>query len=96
MVAHALYADRFGNVALDLDPEDLAAGLAGARRPLEVRAPDGRFEASWTRHLRRRRPRGAAALRGLAGRMALAVNGGSAAGLLDLSADDEVELTPAL
>ena len=92
VVAHALYADRFGNVALDLDASGAEAGSLAPGGQLEVRAPDGRFEAIWAGTF-------AEAARGdlllhqdSSGRMALAVNGGSAAGLLNLEPDAEVEL----
>ena len=94
VVAHALYSDRYGNVSLDLDPEDAAAGNLSPAGRIEVRAPDGRFEASWTDTFVDVGRGELLLYRSAAGRMVLAVNGGSAAGLLDLSADDEVELRP--
>ena len=47
VLAHALHADRYGNVSLDLDPDGAAAGSLAPGGRIEVRAPDGRFEASW-------------------------------------------------
>jgi len=94
VVADALFSDRYGNVALDLLPDDAVSGglVPGGR--LEVRAPDGRFEASWTDTF-------ADVARGelllyanASSRLSLAVNGGNAAGLLDLEPDAEVELRP--
>ena len=62
VVAHALYADRYGNVALDLDPRTLRpAGLAAGRRDRGAR-PRRPLRGELDRHLRRRRPRGAAAV----------------------------------
>jgi S-adenosylmethionine hydrolase len=92
ILAHALYADRFGNVTLDLDSGGAERGALSPGGRLAVRAPDGRFEAIWAQTF-------ADAARGdlllyedSSRRMALAVNGGSAEGLLDLAPDSEVEL----
>jgi S-adenosyl-L-methionine hydrolase (adenosine-forming) len=94
VVAPVLYADRFGNVVLSLPAGGAEHGSLTRGNTLEVRAPDGRFEAVWLRAF-------AEAGRGdlllhedSSGRMALAVNGGSAEGLLNLKPDDEVELRP--
>jgi S-adenosylmethionine hydrolase len=94
VVAHALYSDHFGNVALDLDG-DLAreAGLAPGGR-LELRAPDGRFDAAWARTFADSAPGDLLLYEDSSHRLALAANGGSAAGLLDLAPDSEVVLRP--
>jgi S-adenosylmethionine hydrolase len=92
VLAHALLADRFGNVALDLDAEGAEAGSLTPGGELEVRAPDGRFEARWAGTFEDVERGDLLLYRDSSGRMALAVNGGSAAGLLDLGPDDEVEL----
>jgi S-adenosyl-L-methionine hydrolase (adenosine-forming) len=94
VVAHALYSDRYGNVSLDLDPEGAAAGSLVPGGRIEVRAPDGRFEASWTDTFVDVGRGELLLYRSSSGRMVLGVNGGSAAGLLDLDPDDEVELRP--
>lgn len=92
--AHALLADRYGNVSLDLDPEGAErAGLAPGGR-VELRAPDGRFEATWTSTFAEVAPGDLLLYRNASGRMALAANGGSAEGLLALEPDSEVELRP--
>ena len=94
VVAHALYADRFGNVALDLDRETAAGSpLEGAER-LEVKAPDGSFQARWTRTFADVERGEVLLYEDSSGALALAVNGGSAAGLLNLKPDDEVILRP--
>jgi S-adenosyl-L-methionine hydrolase (adenosine-forming) len=93
-IAHALGSDRFGNVRLDLDADALAGGPLAPGGQLEVRAPDGRFEATWARTFADV-GRGDLLLYEDSSRaLALAVNGGSAAGLLDLGPNDEVELRP--
>jgi S-adenosylmethionine hydrolase len=95
VVAHALYADRFGNVALDLDGRAAAdSPLAGSDR-IDVKAPDGRFEARWTRTFADVGRGEVLLYEDSSGALALAVNGGSAAGLLDLKPDDEVVLRAA-
>ncbi len=94
VVAHALYADRFGNVTLDLGPEALADGPIAPGDRLEVRAPDGRFEATWARAFADVERGDLLLYEDSARTLALSVNGGSAAGLLDLKPDDEIELLP--
>jgi S-adenosylmethionine hydrolase len=94
VVAHALYADRYGNVALDLDRDSAAGSPIGGADRIEVRAPDGRFEARWTRTFADVARGDVLLFEDSSGRLALAVNGGSAAGLLDLKPDDEVVLLP--
>jgi S-adenosyl-L-methionine hydrolase (adenosine-forming) len=92
--AHALLADRYGNVSLDLDTAGArAAGLEAGGR-FEARAPDGRFEGTWTRTFGEVGRGDLLLYDNASGRMTLAVNGGSAAGLLDLAPDSEVELRP--
>lgn len=92
--AHALFADRYGNVSLDLDAEGAGqAGLEPGGR-LELRAPDGRFQAVWADTFAGVAPGDLLLYRNASGRMTLAANGGSAAGLLDLAPDAEIELRP--
>jgi len=94
VLAHALYADRFGNVSLDLRAGDLAAGPLREGGDVAVKAPDGEFEARWARTFADV-PRGELLLlEDSSGALSLAVNGGSAAGLLALDPDAEVELRP--
>lgn len=93
-LAHVLLADRYGNASLDLDP---AAAREASLEPdgrFEARAPDGRFEGVWTRTFAEVARGDLLLYENASGRMTLAVNGGSAAGLLDLAPDAEVELRP--
>ena len=61
---------------------------------LALRAPDGRFEALWARTFADVSPGEVLLFEDSSGAMALAVSGGSAAGLLDLEPDREVTLRP--
>jgi S-adenosylmethionine hydrolase len=94
VTAHVLFADRFGNVTLDLDAAGAGEGSLRTGGRLEIRAPDGRFEAGWARTFGDTVRGDLLLYEDSSGRMALAVNGGSAAGLLDLEPDSEVELRP--
>ncbi len=94
VVAHALHADRFGNVTLDLSADQLAGGPLSAGGRVEVRAPDGRFEARWVTTFADVGAGDVLLYEDSSRSMALSVNGGSAAGLLDLEPDAEVVLRP--
>ncbi|MDP9134411.1 MAG: SAM-dependent chlorinase/fluorinase [Actinomycetota bacterium] len=94
VVAHALYADRFGNVSLDLDAQQLAQGPLKPGGAVALRAPDGRFEGRWARTFADVERGEILLFEDSSGSISLAVNGGSAAGLLNLGPDDEVELRP--
>jgi S-adenosylmethionine hydrolase len=94
VVAHALVADRFGNVTLDLAAAQLADTPLSLGAELRVEAPDGPFEARRVQTFAEVAPGELLLLEDSSGSMALAVNGGSAAGLLNLEPDDEVTLRP--
>lgn len=94
VVAHALHADRFGNVRLDLTAAQLADGPLSAGGRVEVRAPDGRFDARWVTTFADVGAGDVLLYEDSSRSMALSVNGGSAAGLLDLEPDAEVVLRP--
>ena len=90
LLAHVLYADRFGNLVLDAQPGD--SGERTAERIL-IRAGGREFEGV----------RGATFADGSgglvvyddsSGRLGIAVDGGSAAELLGVGRDDEVRLEP--
>lgn len=95
VVTHALYADRYGNVSLDLDAEGAKSGSLAPGARLKLQAPDGRFDAAWVRTFADSARGDVLLYEDSSRRLALAVNGGSAAGLLDLKPDDEVILRPA-
>lgn len=94
VVAHAIHRDAYGNVTLDLDASMLAAGPLRPGERLEVRAPDGRFEALWARTFSDVGPADVLLFEDSSGALALAVSGGSAAGLMNLEPDSEVTLRP--
>ena len=72
----------------------LAGGPLRPGDALEVRAPDGRFEAVWARTFADVGPADVLLFEDSSGALALAVSGGSAAGLMDLRPDREVTLRP--
>ncbi len=94
LVAHSLYADHYGNVTLDASADQAReAGLRPGGR-IDLRAPDGRFDAIWTSTFGDVQPGEVLLHEDSSRRLSLAVNNGSAAGLLDLHPDSEVELRP--
>jgi len=94
IVAHAIHEDGYGNITLDLDASMLAGGPLRPGDALEVRAPDGRFEAVWASTFTDVGPADVLLFEDSSGALALAVSGGSAAGLMDLRPDREVTLRP--
>jgi S-adenosyl-L-methionine hydrolase (adenosine-forming) len=94
VVAHALHVDGYGNVTLDLDASMLADGPLRPGDAIDVRAPDGRFEAIWARTFADVDSGDMLLCEDSSGALALAVSGGSAAGLMDLAPDREVTLRP--
>jgi S-adenosylmethionine hydrolase len=94
VVAHAIHVDGYGNVTLDLDSSLLADGPLRPGGALEVRAPDGRFGAVWARTFADVDSGDMLLFEDSSGAIALAVSGGSAAGLMDLEPDRELILRP--
>jgi hypothetical protein len=94
VVAHAIHVDGYGNVTLDLDASMLSDGPLRPGEAIDVRAPDGRFEAVWARTFTDADSGAVLLFEDSSGAMALAVGGGSAAGLLNLGAGGEVALRP--
>ena len=94
IVAHAIHEDGYGNVTLDVDASMLADGPIRPGDAMEVRAPDGRFEAVWARTFADVGPADVLLFEDSSGALALAVSGGSAAGLMNLVPDNEVTLRP--
>lgn len=94
VVAHALHVDGYGNVTLDLEGSMLDDGPLRPGEAIELRAPDGRFEAVWARTFDDVGPGEVLLFQDSSGALALAVSGGSAAGLLNLAPEREVTLRP--
>jgi S-adenosylmethionine hydrolase len=92
IVAHAIHVDGYGNVTLDLDGAMLADGPLRPGDALEIRAPDGRFNGVFARTFADVGSGDVLLFEDSSGALALAVSGGSAAGLLDLAPDREVTL----
>jgi S-adenosyl-L-methionine hydrolase (adenosine-forming) len=92
LVAHSLYADHYGNVTLDADGR--AARNAGLTpgEAIEIRSPDGSWRGRWAGTFGEVAPGDVLLYEDSSRHLALAVNGGDAAGLLDLAPDDEVEI----
>ena len=67
---------------------------SAAAQQAVVRAPDGRFEALWAKTFADVGPGDVLLFTDSSGALALAVSGGSAAGLLNLERDSEVTLRP--
>ena len=94
VVAHAIHVDGYGNVTLDLDASMLSDGPLRPGDAVEVRAPDGRFEGVWARTFAEVDSGEVLLFEDSSGALALAVSGGDAAGLMNLTADGEVRLRP--
>jgi S-adenosyl-L-methionine hydrolase (adenosine-forming) len=94
VVAHAIHLDGYGNVTLDLDAAMLADGPLRPGEALDIRAPDGRFEGTWARTFADVHRGDVLLFEDSSGALALAVSGGSAAGLLNLEPEGEVTLRP--
>ena len=90
--AHAIHVDGYGNVTLNLDAAMLDRGPLRPGDRVQVRAPDGRFEALWARTFSDVEPGDLLLYEDSSGALALAANGGNAAGLLDLRPGSPIEL----
>ena len=94
IVAHAIHVDGYGNVTLNIDASMLADGPIRPGDALEVRAPDGRFEATWARTFAEVGPSDVLLFEDSSGALAIAVSGGNAAELMNLQRDSEITLHP--
>jgi S-adenosylmethionine hydrolase len=88
--AQAVLIDRFGNVALNLDQDELQRGRLGER--IEIVCGGERYLAQVARTFAAVRPSDIVLLIDSYGQAALAVNTGSARDVLSLSPGDMVEL----
>jgi S-adenosylmethionine hydrolase len=92
LIAHVLTTDVYGNVALDASLEDVVALGVHAGGALAVSGPRAAAGAALARTFGDVPAGALLAYRDSRGSLALAVNGGSAAALLDLGRDDELAL----
>ena len=92
LIAHVLTTDVYGNVALDATLEDVLALGVGAGGALTVAGPRAAAGGSLARTFGDVPDGVLLAYRDARGSLALAVNGGSAAALLELRRDDELAL----
>jgi len=90
LVAHAVAFDRFGNVMLDIEHEQVGEHGLRLGHPVSVNDEEGHYAMTFADV-----PTGRLLLYEDAYRwLALAVNRGSAADLLGLRLDDEVRISP--
>jgi S-adenosylmethionine hydrolase len=95
LVARVTGADGFGNLALDAAHEDVAGTELRLGRTLSVRHGGRRAQGVYARTFADVRRGGLLLYEDAGGALALAVNGGDAAGLLGLRSGDEVRVEPA-
>lgn len=91
IVAHAVSIDRFGNVMLDVEHEELAAFGLRLGHPMLVNGTRCVYAKTFTDV----QPGEPLVYEDAYRTLALAVNRGSAAGLLELALDDNVHIRPA-
>lgn len=95
LVSHALYVDRFGNVQLDVEHDDLADSGVKLGHRVELTVPSGGLEeAQFARTFADVGPGQLLIYEDAYRRLALAVSHGDAAARLGLAVDDEVRITP--
>jgi S-adenosylmethionine hydrolase len=95
LVAHALAADRFGNVQLDVTHEDLAGSGLRLGRPCELQVSEQRFTAWYAVTFADVRPGEILVYEDAYRTLAVAVNRGNAAALLGLEPDAELRIAAA-
>jgi S-adenosylmethionine hydrolase len=95
LITHALASDRFGNVMLDADHEDLADTGVRLGRPLELEVGPQRFTAWYAVTFADVRPGEILVYEDAYRTLAVAVNRGSAADLLGLQPDRELRISAA-
>jgi S-adenosyl-L-methionine hydrolase (adenosine-forming) len=94
IVAHAVYIDRFGNVAMNIAHEELTGtGLKLGRR-VEVSLADAVHEAQYARTFADAGPDELLVYEDADRRLALAVRGGDAARRLGLAVDTQLRIRP--
>ena len=94
LTAHVLSLDRYGNAALNVGHEDVAATGLTLGRGVEVEAGGERFSATFTQTFADVRPGELLVYEDAYRSLALAINRGHAGSTLGLAPDDEVRLRP--
>jgi S-adenosyl-L-methionine hydrolase (adenosine-forming) len=95
LVTHALYVDRFGNVQLDVQHDDLADSGVKLGHRVELAVPSGAaHEAQFARTFADVESGQLLVYEDAYRRLALAVSHGNAAERLGLVVDDEVRISP--
>jgi S-adenosyl-L-methionine hydrolase (adenosine-forming) len=94
LVAHALVIDRFGNVGLDADHDDIAGTGLTLGGTVEIEAGGERYLATYSQTFADVRPGELIVYQDAYRTLAVAINRGDAAGTLGLQPDAEVRLRP--
>ncbi|MBA3420523.1 MAG: SAM-dependent chlorinase/fluorinase, partial [Thermoleophilaceae bacterium] len=94
LVAHAVSLDRFGNVALNASPADLAGTDLALGRTVEIESRGERFPARFAATFADVEPGELVLYEDAYRSLAVALNRGDAATTLDITLDDEVRLSP--
>ena len=94
LVAHALVVDRFGNVSLDLDHDDMAGTDIKLGATVEIEAAGERYLATYAQTFADVRPGELLVYEDAYRTLAVAINRGDAAGTLGVKPDAEVRLRP--
>lgn len=90
--AHALYVDRFGNVGLNVEHDQLAEVGLRLGRPVTIDIGDGQIEANYVRTFADVPPGELMVYEDAYRRLSLAVSHGSAAERLGVGVDDELSI----
>lgn len=94
LVAHAVYIDRFGNVQLNAEHDDLSALGLKLGRPVRLEATSGSHGAQYVRTFADVEAGELIVYEDAYRRLAVAVSHGDAARRLDLAIDDELRVRP--
>jgi S-adenosyl-L-methionine hydrolase (adenosine-forming) len=94
LVGHALVVDRFGNVALDVDHDDMAGTGITLGATVEIEAAGELYLATYAQTFADVRPGELLIYEDAYRTLAVAINRGDAAGTLALRADAELRLRP--
>jgi S-adenosyl-L-methionine hydrolase (adenosine-forming) len=94
LVGHSLVVDRFGNVSLNVDHDDMAGTGITLGNVVEIEASGERFLATYAQTFADVRPGELIVYEDAYRTLAVAINRGDAAGTLALRPDAEVRLRP--